>query len=776
MVDISTLPNHIGEIAYGVGVCFIIVSLFYAIGATVYRGLFRDKTADASDLIVTGAAIFVMCCWYGVKAGYSISDVASYTSGLWALCFLLCAVATKRIFVGSIAEWHHVLVPGSIFIAFFSFLYFAFYSWYGLDKLPIWYFSNNDIFHYINIAEVLRDRSESSRISGYDFFSQYEAIPGVVHIFWLFAKFYCNNTLNAADLVLVSVLSVLGLVVVKYSRRIFSLNWIIAIAVALIFLSGEFLCFVSANYFLSQLMGSVVALLSVYATLKSLSFHNEGNAWWRLVLRFFPYSMLLFYLYPVLLLVTLIAQATIITGYHTLGRQKTQGSSNPSDLFFYLLKRCIWWGTALAAAVAVVAVFDPGYFFQTIRWVLVLSKVGLYGWPLDLASPMAALAIPGGTIFLTGMENKIFFLAGWAFCIMLGLYFFFSSGKSEPEKSRAALCCAFAVLAAVYVAYYLHTGASYVQWKFASYAPLLFAFVMWGEGIARLQRYAGRFNSLGSKRALEVGALLGLVGVVCVNTFLKAPELGRPFDRYSTRYRALESIEHLLVGRDLYVSMSSVQSTFLSVFFLHKVTLHLASQSYYYPQEQIDYSKISRAWPLFVESAHCSGYEGIAISSIGCLYFAAPSLLPGVVYKFSESRPEIAGFAAPEFWGVWNRGVKETLTLRGNALQLAKLPHGYVNFDVQPLIYPGSKPQRLRIQVGAHAYRGVVDSRGWISVPYKPEDWSGEASRELKLSFEFPDAVSPKDIGSTANDPRKLAIGFISLSLTAEQAGVAVVE
>jgi len=776
MVDISALPNHIGEIAYGVGVCFIVVSLFYAIGATVYRGLFKDKAAEASDLIVAGAAIFVMCCWYGVKTGNSLDIVVSCASGFWVLCFLLYAGVTRSTSLGLASEWRNVLVSSCAFIVFFSFMYLSFYSWYDHDKLPIWYFANNDVFNYINTTDVLQKAAMSTRIAGYSFLRQYEPIPGVIHIFELFAKFYRGSALDAAIPILVGTLSTVGVIVATYLKKIFLLDWFLAVTIATVFLSGGFLFFVSANFFLSQLLGSTVALLSVYATLNWLKLREEGDVWWKVVRRFLPYSALLLYLYPILLSVTLVAQVTVIAGYYFLEQRQTQGHGSVFDLFFFLFKRCIWWGVALSATVAVAAAFDLNHFFQTVQWVFVLSKVGLFGWPLDLVSPAAVLAIPDGAIFSTRVEYKAVFLIGWAFCIALGLFFFISSGKSELEKKRASLCCVFSMLAALYVAYYLHTGVSYVQWKFASYAPLLFAFAVWGEWLCRVRRYAEGFNFPGSKRVLKVGVLLGLAGIVGANVFWRAPELSRPFDRYSAKYRDLESIDHLLVGPDLYVSMSSVQSTFLSVFFLRKATLHLVSLSYYYPQEQIDYSKVSRAWPLFVEGASCGDDEGVAISSIGCLYFAAPGLLAGAVYKFSESRPEIAGLGAPEAWGVWNKDVRVALTLRGNALQLAKLPRGYINFDVQPLIYPGSRPQRLKIQIGERVYRGAVDSRGWISVPYKSEDWSGQVSSELKASFEFPDAVAPKDIDSSTNDSRKLAIGFISLSLTAEPVGVVVAE
>jgi hypothetical protein len=151
-----------------------------------------------------------------------------------------------------------------------------------------------------------------------------------------------------------------------------------------------------------------------------------------------------------------------------------------------------------------------------------------------------------------------------------------------------------AVLAsATYAAYFYVRGASYHQWKLATYLPLMLSFAWWAACVS-IMRATMKSRTLAALATPSLCALL-LIGNL-LSYALREP----PMWTFPASYANLRSLDVTGTWTDLYVRMSSYAATFFPVYFIRHKTLHLLSDSYY-PKEQFELGSISPTRPLFVE-------------------------------------------------------------------------------------------------------------------------------------------------------------------------------
>lgn len=84
-----------------------------------------------------------------------------------------------------------------------------------------------------------------------------------------------------------------------------------------------------------------------------------------------------------------------------------------------------------------------------------------------------------------------------------------------------------------------------------------------------------------------------------------------------------------------------------------------------------------------------------------------------------------------------------------------------LNFDVDSIY---GHPQRMVVQINGEMIDSeTVSDPGKINIPFVYDP-----SRNLKISVEMPDAVSPQEL-KVSKDPRKLAFIFKNISIEAAQ-------
>jgi hypothetical protein len=118
-----------------------------------------------------------------------------------------------------------------------------------------------------------------------------------------------------------------------------------------------------------------------------------------------------------------------------------------------------------------------------------------------------------------------------------------------------------------------------------------------------------------------------------------------------------------------------------------------------------------------------------------------------------------AGLSGKESWGRWSYGKTGSMSIR-----LAALPKGDVEVNIEGRLYvPKGVLDHQRVRILANG-QFIVEKR------LTSGDWSFVVprglitERTLNLSFEYPDAASPVDLGLSA-DTRLLAVGYTSMTI-----------
>ena len=148
----------------------------------------------------------------------------------------------------------------------------------------------------------------------------------------------------------------------------------------------------------------------------------------------------------------------------------------------------------------------------------------------------------------------------------------------------------------------------------------------------------------------------------------------------------------------------------------------------------------------------------------------ATDYMPGQVIKFGQANQEapylVEGWSNPDMTSRWTFGSRATLRLRlpsnGHALQLRTvlypmLAHGKISRQRVRLITPeGAQPEMIELK------RAEPTEILW-QLPGKLAH-----DHVLELTFQFPDAAAPADLG-LSGDVRRLSVRFIELCVVAEE-------
>jgi hypothetical protein len=761
--------NHFSELSTGLTVGVICLLFLYLVGVIATPNRFAPRVIDSEYPIILGATFWVVWCWFGIKFGVAVVPLSKGFFCLFSGLFLarlryLDFENLKAVIFGKTVR--HTLLA---FTFFYSLSYFFCPPSVSGEYLPIVNDFNNDVFNYVNYTSYLM-RLGPSNVYGLDYLGYtYAAAPAVYYFMAILSTFFDHEPMRAAMPALYLTVALIACNVAALARTAFTLSLPISFLIAAILICGPFFRYVSGYYFLSQLMGWAV-LLALFVRTTRLVRRSGARLSLATALTFFPYYVLLLFIYPVLFFMGWAAHVGFLLLIQAFSSNFASLRAEERATFFTRAAVTI---SLMVIPAALAALLDPRHFWTMIGWVGVLSA-GNFGWSLDLISPWAILGI-AGPVELNKIPFKGAFPAFlFGFVILLyACYFRLRERLTALEK--AFLFLSFLSFVS-YFAYFWRIGPSYQQWKFASYFPLMLSFTI----LCAAARIA---LILSSGSGAQKSDSMNLTSVIVVSLFgalfigVNAEEYIRQPRRQpiSASYADLTALEHIGNSHEMYVQMNSYRSTFFPVYFIRNKILHLLSPSYY-PMEAIDLEQISPDKPLFVEGATCDSKRterAIAIGALGCLYFMPPIVDVEIKHRFGESLQGVSttGFSHQEFWGKWSAESRVSLVISATSRDIDDLHDGFVNLELNPYLPPGIAAQGVHISWGRKTHQGVIASPGWVSLPYSSDDWSGSRVRTLRIEFELPDAIAPRDIDKNSADPRKLGVGFSALSITAKPVG-----
>ena len=153
------------------------------------------------------------------------------------------------------------------------------------------------------------------------------------------------------------------------------------------------------------------------------------------------------------------------------------------------------------------------------------------------------------------------------------------------------------------------------------------------------------------------------------------------------------------------------------------------------------------------------------------LFILAKPVLPlAQVQKFDQTGPWnnllVNGWAAPESWGTWSLGQHAELAI--NPRQLPDAAHGLrLHFDTHTFVTSSHPQQRIEVSLnGADVgHYEATYPNSVIGIDLDIPENALMSSKEIRIGFTFPDAVSPQSVGAGA-DERILALGLEAVTVT----------
>lgn len=762
---LTTFSNHLIALIGGCAATMVAGLAICAIGAAITPR--KDWFAPHSAIV--GAALFTIVSWYTIKLDIPLKLSIPMTVIFFLTVLLIRAGGVDN---ARITSWKFPKTQGLLLLEY-SLLYAVAYVLMlpsaDEDHLPIVYYGNNDIFAYANLSSFLLRLGNSNIYNGDYLSNAYLETPGVFYLLDLVSLFfYKGEVLSALMPVLLGVSATIGLAISHIVKRIFRMPRFMATSLGMLFISGVFYQYIAGRYFLSQIMASAVflALITQNADLRA---HVPG--WLYNIQLWIPYYLLVFYIYPPILVIMVLFQVGVDINYPLLegwGR----GQNSVYRVLTLPIKTLAWWMMLMASILIFIAIIDPVHFSDVVTRTAKLSTDNFNGWHLGLISPFAISAIPGQQSVVGDVAQ----VADSAF--FLGLLGLVSISYVKRVRANAGTLQAayFFVMIFSFVAYFIlfaQIGPSYRQWKFASYFPMLLAFLLLPSVFYISD--ARNFVLHGDPITRASWRDTGLTSIVCVlvignlvfNSLYISPSR-RDFPSSLFNLRSLDGIGD---WSDLFVKMNSFPETFLPVYFIHSKVLHLLSASYY-PRAHMGLDSISEKAPLFVEEEHCSGDGGLEVAGVGCMYMRQPSLKPEHPYPFSDDHSFIVGNMYPvESWGRWGgRNTTLDVYIAQSTLQSASIH--FLNLNLTPFLPFGRGAQRVEFSWGSDKHASsVLTSDGWVSLPVDRLDWIGQENGMLEVKLSCPDAVSPNRIDRSNADPREISVGFLALSITQHALG-----
>jgi len=782
---------HALSIVHGAGAGLACVAFFYLGGIVLVPRRWDQRLGLEATPAVLGAAVYVLLCWVGVTLGVPVAHVAiGFAAAVLALAiaryrWLGTVFSARAVFAGATLGW----------LSAFGVLYVLAYLFTmppaTPDYLPPAWTGNVDLLTYVGYTKYVL-RLGPSNLVGFTYLNfVYLQTPAVFYLLGGVSLFFGQDPLSAAMPAQFALTALSGIAAAHISRSVFNVPRAAALGIAGILISGPFYRYVAGAYFLSTLMATPILLYLLWTTVacRSQRLLDAG-----LAIRFGSAYVLLLLIYPFLLFVGLAAQLAVIVlmladGYLPGGPARRDTVRHAGRTIcavlvpLGLLALCVRQPADVNRFSSGPSAFRLAWSIETAR---ALSEKGVAGWPLDLISPLAVLGWPGTVTGRIQVENPAH--RGWAlaaFCAVasaLGLLYFrrFRRHTTPAQRCFAGLAGGSFV---AYCAYFSCIGASYQQWKFASYTALPLSFVVYAGGLqlfrhsaasARLAQTAWGHRAV---RALPVVVAVGLVvGNLLVHT-VSDPDLMR----IPGAMRNIAMVD-ALPFRELSVQMMDdpgALSTRIALYFLPTKTVHVVS-SYFQPSEPLSFEHVSRLRPLLIQNYGCEGVghdDTMTILGVGCLLLGPPSLALDTPYPFSRSFlfVDFEGLSARGPEGRWTRHSNVRLTLTADLRRIRIHDGMHINLLLDPHLPPGTMRRRLVFSWGANRHaEASLDSRQWVSLPVQGADWTGNSVWTLPIWIELPDEAESslsRAPARRAEDRRPLAVLFEELSISASPGG-----
>ena len=757
---------HLIQIAAGIGANATCALFLHVLGLLLLSPRHIRQFNSSLVPAFIGAAVTILWCSHGLRFDVPLpkllfAQICVTTTLLFFRRPVLVALA-HRATLRTVWNWL------GLFALFYAVSYCFVMPPASSDFLPLVTAGNNDIFNYINCTRFLQFLGQSN-LAGYSFrtpfggsgVGAYDQVPAVYFAIYAISAFFGAETMRAAMPTMFGAVGLVGCAIVLLVKLAFNLPKAVCVALALILISGPFFRYNVGHYFLAQIQGIAVVLLMLAETARLLRTRFTGQLSTTFI-RFLPFQVVLCFTYPVLSVIGLALQSGLV-----LFSRLLNSNSLSSAGFVDAAKIAMSWTIGLVCALAAAWLSDPWHGFLNLRNLAMLTNVGVHGWPLDLISPLAILGLPPIQI-----SNRIAQIVVVAICSMLLLLV---GLVLRRRAKRAAIGQAFFVLAylssLLYFAFFFWVGPTYQQWKLAAYLPLTLSFAF-SASLARIV-LAERTDPIRTRLASRTIPAICISAVAINLVFRFYAE--RPPQTFTADYASLRELDTLPGAESVSVDMVSMPATFLSAYYIRNKTLHLVSPSYY-PQHVLNAEAISPQNPLFFEGQQCDPDRyRLPLGRLGCIFLREPTFRPEQLYHFNRRYLELAenpGLGSKEAWGRWSNENKVIMTLRAGGEDIARLPSGYLNFDLSPFVPPGVAAQQVLLFWGnGNTGRVSLSERSWVSIPVSEQDWQGAAVRTLSIEFKLPGAVSPKDTDARSSDSRRLAVGFVAVSWSAQLLG-----
>lgn len=749
---------HAINILHGLAAAAAFAACFFVAGSLMIpRRLVEAARGGGEMPAIVGAAAYVLLCWFGVELAVPGKHIAAaFTIAVAAASLVrykwLAAELRARNVIGRTSRFWWTA---------FALLYVLAYAYtmppVGDELLPIAWTGNIDLLTYLRYTRHLWDLGPSN-VVGFDYLNfVYLQTPAVFYLMGWFSMMFGNDPLAAAMPVQFALTALVAIQSARIAHSVFDVSRVAGVTIGAMAISTPFFRYIAGAYYLSTLMSLPVFLYLLWTT---VSLRPVWSFKLPVLIRYIGAYVLLLFLYPFLLFAGLAAQFGVVLCAWLAELQAGRRAWREASY------------TAGASLAAIAATFGAvaACFFDRLRWsfdmVTGLSQVGVAGWPLDLISPLAVLGFPGvrGESIQVAPARLPWALAGFVIvALALGWLYFWRLRRdtSVPQRALVALTGA-GILA--YGAYYLRTGPSYQQWKFASYTVLPFVFIVFA---ALVRATSGTTHERLRRMSLSVVGAMFVAG----NLVVHARQDG-PLVRLPAAVRRIEDIDKLPSFREITLEMRGPWPTFntyLGLYFLPSKRVHVVS-SIFEPSEPLSLETVSATRPLLIGGYGCEGFghsDTILLADFGCLSLAPPSAMPDVSYSFRQRFVFVDWdyMTAREPGGRWN--TRPTLRLRFTAdpSRVRVSEDRYLNLFVNPFRRDDEKPIRLLFTWGKDR-RGefALTQQEWISVPVRSSDWEGNRVWALPLAINFPNdrtilfhewSISAQPRGSLVTEQRQ---------------------
>jgi hypothetical protein len=745
---------HALALFHGIAAATLCLAWLYVAGAAILPTRWARRSGSAAGPIVIGAATYVLACWFGLQAGVRVTTLAAAHLAATGILAVIRFRALARSFRDA-WKTRTAATACALLAGLYTLGYLFVLPPPSADSLPLAWLGNVDLFTYLVYSQHLLHLGPSpvADVSTHSYV--YFQTPGVFYLLDALSLPFGADPMRAAMPAIFTGAALAGAAAASICRRAFGLGVAGSALVAAAMLSGPFFRFVEGHYYLSTLFALPV-LLHLYRVTVVRDARPQNLAGLSLV--FLAHYVLLLLLYPYLLAIGAGLQA-VAAALMVFSSWRDRETLRPA------IREAARTAGAMAAAALILVAIVPTHVLFVVRMLRLLSQTGLWGWPLDLLSPLAILGAPGvmGRSAAGSAGVRLAFQAGTWVIGGLGILLAvsLSARRGATREQRAFLGMAGTAFLA-YGGYFVLAGPSYQQWKLASYTalPLAFAFV------AQIYRFLERLQpgpaAGGARRTALAYAAPALAVVLIAGNLVVHAVSDPPFRRLPGHRRNIASLNSLPF-RDLSVEVPDYSVAMTVSYFLPNKRLHVSMRQFI-PDEPFRLEDVSPARPLLLLDYACEGvgHQDVRdLGATGCLTFQPPSLLAGESYPFGRTYlfVEFSGLDRREDWGRWNRraGVGLTLMADPRRVQLES-DAAWLNLRLESSPAADGSSQLVRVNLGGEHAEVTLGEPGWISLPLRASLWQGEWLARLALSIELPGAAPSR-------------VGFLELSVGPQPRG-----